>query len=574
MMRMCFVAGLLLAFLLLPYQSLHAEVQPSAQPDKGTVIADENLITLKAPFTDKRFSAFPLAVVNDHPITLAAFRKALSSSGEKTTLTGKEMAAQLDRMITLELILEEARSMGIDELKDVQMQVESYSRDVLLEVFQAGKIKDVKVDEAEVEKRYQDMVREYLTESALFDKEDDARKMITGLAEGKSFGELADAASKDGLAKIDRSNTYLKESSMIIPIRKAVAEMKAGAVSPLITIDTDKGQRFVVLRLIDIRYPEDDAIREQARQSVLKKRQMEAIEKYNTEVYNKYLTIDYKLLDKIDFEAKKPGFEKMLQDKRVLVKIKGDKPVTVGDLAEALKWRFFHGPEDAAERKRLNKQKFPVLRDIIGKRLFKFLALKEGVDKSAEYQEKVADYKESLVIGKFIEKVVAPEIKADEQTLKDYYTQHIADFSYPEMVKMESLAFASKGDAEAVLDSLNKGTDFTWSKQNAEGIVDAKTKGVLTFSGNLIMTSQMSEDVKKAIAGAHAGDYRLYAGPGGYYYVLSVVEVVPATAKPYEEVRAELAEKVARELVGEGITNWGKKLREVYPVTIYARFDD
>jgi len=361
---------------------------------------------------------------------------------------------------------------------------------------------------------------------------------------------------------------------MIIPIRKAVAEMKAGAVSPLITIDTDKGQRFVVLRLIDIRYPEDDAARKQARQSVLKKRQMEAIEKYNTEVYNKYLTIDYKLLDKIDFEAKKPGFEKMLQDKRVLVKIKGDKPVTVGDLAEALKWRFFHGPEDAAERKRLNKQKFPVLRDVIGKRLFKFLALKEGVDKSAEYQEKVADYKESLVIGKFIEKVVAPEIKADEQTLKDYYTQHIADFSYPEMVKMESLAFASKGDAEAVLDSLNKGTDFTWSKQNAEGIVDAKTKGVLTFGGNLIMTSQMSEDVKKAISGAHAGDYRLYAGPGGYYYVLSVVEVVPATAKPYEEVRAELAEKVARELVGEGITNWGKKLREVYPVTIYARFDD
>lgn len=605
MNRKFFLAGLLLALSLLPYSALCAEGQQSnpqkegmAVPDKnlitlkvplnderfsgcpvlpkeGTAVPDKNPVTLKVPFNDKRFSACPVAYVNDKPITIADFRNALSSSdGEADTLRGKDIAAQLDRMITLELILQEARSMGLDEIKELQMQVNGYSRDILLELFQQGKVKDVKADEKEVEKVYQGLVREYLTESAFFEKEDDARKMIAGLAEGKDFGELADQASQNGIAKIDRSNTYLKESGMVPEVKKAIAEMKPGTVSPLITVDTDKGKGFIVVRLIEIRYPEDKAAREKAGQIVLKQQQTAALEKYNTYLYKKYLKIDYVLLDKIDFEAKKPGFEKLLKDKRALVRIKGDKPVTVGDLADELKWRFFHGTEEAIINKRVNKMKYVALRGLIAKRLFRFVALKEGVDKSAEYKQKVKAYEESLIIGKFIEKVVAAEIKANEQTIKDYYEKHIGDFSYPEMVRLESLAFNKKGDAERVLESLNKGADFAWVKQNADGLVDATAKDVLTFGGAPIMTSQLSEDVKKAVAGAKAGDFRLYAGPGGYFYVLSLEEVIPPTAKAYEEVRNQVAERVSRELVMKGIEDWGKKLREAYPVKIYLSFEN
>jgi hypothetical protein len=41
----------------------------------------------------------------------------------------------------------------------------------------------------------------------------------------------------------------------------------------------------------------------------------------------------------------------------------------------------------------------------------------------------------------------------------------------------------------------------------------------------------------KAVAGAHAGDYRLYEGAEGRFYVLLVEDIIPARPQPYEEVR-------------------------------------
>ena len=67
------------------------------------------------------------------------------------------------------------------------------------------------------------------------------------------------------------------------------------------------------------------------------------------------------MLDSLDFEAESPGFEALLKDKRVLAEVKGETPVTVADMAESLKFQFFHGTTMAAERKKLNVKKEQIL---------------------------------------------------------------------------------------------------------------------------------------------------------------------------------------------------------------------
>ena len=62
-------------------------------------------------------------------------------------------------------------------------------------------------------------------------------------------------------------------------------------------------------------------------------------------------------------------FEKLLADDRTLAKVKGEKPVTVADLSNALEKKFFHGAERAAQEKKINRRKDQTLEEILNKRV-------------------------------------------------------------------------------------------------------------------------------------------------------------------------------------------------------------
>ena len=62
-----------------------------------------------------------------------------------------------------------------------------------------------------------------------------------------------------------------------------------------------------------------------------------------------------------------PGFAALIEDRRPLVRIAGEDPVTVADLAQALQKKFFHGVDRAAEGGRINARKHATLEDQIGR---------------------------------------------------------------------------------------------------------------------------------------------------------------------------------------------------------------
>jgi len=71
----------------------------------------------------------------------------------------------------------------------------------------------------------------------------------------------------------------------------------------------------------------------------------------------------------------------------------------------------------------------------------------------------------------FLTKVVFPDVKVTEEDLKAYYEGHKNEYQFPEMMKMTSLAFGKKSDAESALAKLKKGADLAWVRSNAEGLV-------------------------------------------------------------------------------------------------------
>jgi parvulin-like peptidyl-prolyl isomerase len=526
-------------------------------------VSDKDLPIMKGKKT--------IATVNNEPITLDEFNRELATIhrgiGGDQKAGKEEISGLLKRLINTRLIIEEARRMGLDELKELRERVDVFARQTLRDELIDRHVKDIKPDEKEVEKAYREYVKEFKIKSILLEKEEDAKQMEGFLKAGRDFDETLKTFLLDKKGKGGEEGGYLKSKELLPEIAEAVSKMKIGSTSSVVKIKTG----FVIFKIEDVRFPEDPKVKEQVRMELLRQKQKEAFAKYENALKAKSVKVNDPLLKSIDFESKEQGFEKLLKDKRAVAEIKGEKPITVGEFAEYMKQQLYHGVERAVESKRLNKRKDQILEEMLERRVLRKEALRLGIDKTEDYKNKVKEYENSLIFGAFVQKAVVPDVKLNEEELKAYYDQHMKEYSYPEMMKIKSLAFSKREDAEKVIVNLRQGTDFQWLGANAEGQVDKNTKGVLNFEGNLLTTKNLPENVQKAVSGAKSGDFRLLANPENYFYVLSIQEVIPPRPQPYPEVREQIAKKIYNEKIIKAVEEYADKLRAVSEVKIYLK---
>jgi len=512
-----------------------------------------------------------VASVNGEPITLDELTREIAGvkkeSAPATKVDRQAELGVLQRLINTRLVVQEARNIGLDKLAENKMMVDAFAREALREELAEKVMAGAKVDEKEVDKIYKDAVREWKINAVLCDKEDDANRFEAELKTGKSFAELAKAFKADGRAKQIEEGVYLKPTDMDRQLARAVSGLTVGSTSPVVRSTSG----FAVLRLEDVRYGENPEEKEKARQAVLERSKREKLKAYNESLKKKFVTVKQDILDGVDYEAPSPGFDALLKDTRVIVEVKGDRPVTVGELTEQLRYQFFHGLDRAVERKRLNARKGVTLEGIIHRRLFRREALRQGLDKTESYRGKLRDYEAGLLFEAFIRKVIQPDIKLTEAEVKAYYDAHAKEYSAPEMMRIRSLAFRRRGDAESVIEKLKEGAELQWLAAHAEGQVEGNARGVWSFDGKPVMTQELPEGMQKALAGARAGDIRLSASRDGYFYALAIQDVIPSKPQPYEEARHALAQRVLNEKLKRAIEEYAGKLQSASDVKVYLK---
>ena len=502
-----------------------------------------------------------VATVTGEPITLEELNRDLAFA------SGASQSEVLGRLINVNLVVQEGKRIGLDELPEIKNMIDAFSKVTLREELMERRVKDIKADQKEIEKLYREGIKEWKVSSVLLEKEDDAKKMAEEIMTGKNFDGLSKQYVAAGKAKEGERGEWLKVKNISPQIVNAISKIKAGSISPIIPIKSG----FVILRLEDIRYTEDPEAMKQAREEALKRKKVQVLKDYSNALIKKYATVNQDVLKSIDYESKAPGFEALLKDKRAVAKITGEDPITVAELTRHLKMQFFHGIERAIESKKLNSKKVPALDEMIYKRVFRKEALRLGLDKTEGYENRVKEYENSVLFGAFVNKVIVPDIKMKEEEMKAYYGEHVKEYTMPEMIRINGLVFAKREDEESAIEKLRKGTEFQWLAENAEGQVDKDTKGLLTFDGKLVATKDLPEGVQKAIHGARAGDFRLYESSNGYFYVLAVQDVIPAKPQPYEEAREAVAKRLFDEKVKKAVEDYADKLRAVSEVRIYLK---
>ena len=514
-----------------------------------------------------------VASVNSEPITLEELYRQIGVVHQGVTDSEDQLkipdpTALLDRVINAKLILQEARSIGLDELPEVAGRMERMRLGMLRNALikeQVGEITEA--DTEAVERRYRDAVREWNLDSLLFEMEEDAYAFVETLEAGSDFETQATEVVDAGKATGGTGGRYLKPAELLPEVARVAAILQADEVSVPIRVP----EGFAIVKLYSVRYPEDPAARLQAEQDALQESKRSWLEQYVADLRKKYTEVDREMLESLDYESEKPGFEKLRADQRVVAKVNGTEPVTVADLTEAIQKKFYHGVEGAIERKRINLDLSAILDRLLMERLTLREAKRLKIEETERFQNARRDLEDSLLFGVFLTRVINPDIRVDEEDLKEYYDQHIEDFSFPSMMRIDGLAFGHREDAKAALDKLRRGADLKWMRANAPRQATRETdEDLQEFRGRMLITSGLSEEVRKAVAGAVAGDFRFYAAAGGPFYVLAVREVIDAKPKPFTAVRGQIVTKVTGLKRQALVEDWSTKLRAASEIEIFA----
>ena len=105
----------------------------------------------------------------------------------------------------------------------VRKAVDSHSKDTLSFLLFKEQVRDVTPDEGEVERFYQEIVKEWKITSVMFEKEDAAKQFKQTLEGDKDFDEAAKEAMGEGLAKEVDWGNYLKNRELTRPIARLVS---------------------------------------------------------------------------------------------------------------------------------------------------------------------------------------------------------------------------------------------------------------------------------------------------------------------------------------------------------------
>ena len=513
-----------------------------------------------------------LATVNGDPVTLDELVEQLGMIHQNvlepaTKVRHQEPYDLLDRLINIKLLLQEARNIGLDDDPGFKRAMATYKREAMVMILLQQQAESVKVpDPAAVRALYESRTREAKITSYLVEKEEDAKALAASLKAGASLETVARPLVASGKARAGEQGVWLEVGEMLPQVRTAVESLRAGGVSAPIPVTGG----FAFLRVDETRVKDDPAARREAERQTLEHQRSNAVKDYTVSLVKRGAKIDEKLLGRLDFEGAK-GFEPYLSDTRPLARIEGDAPVTVKEFTEAMLKKYYHGAEKAIAQKKVNVRKPDVLNELVSRRVLYKEAKRQRIEQTPRFKVTCREYEEGVLFGAFVERAIDPDIKVGDAELKAYLQLHIKEYTSPEMMRLDGIAFSKRKSAEDALAKLRKGDDFGWVRANMPGqIPQGSSETLLQFDPHPVVTSSLPPDLRKALAGASDGDYRLSGTGDGPWYVVLVRDIVPAKPQTLEEVRATIAKKAFEEKREEGVREWAKKLRSAYPVKTYV----
>ncbi len=203
---------------------------------------------------------------------------------------------------------------------------------------------------------------------------------------------------------------------------------------------------------------------------------------------------------------------------------------------------------------------------MVVKRLLLREAKKEDIDKDKQFQDRLSDIREQLLIESLLKKKVNIADKIPDDEVKKYYEAHKEEFKKEAEIHTRQILVKTEGEAKEIQTRLAKGEDFAELAKKYSIDPSAKqTGGDIGFhpKGTLIPEYEQVA-FKMTKEGQVSAPVKTQLG----YHIIKLEGVKPAQYMPLEQVKDFAKQKMAQEKQTETIEKYIEELKKTSKVTV------
>jgi len=163
-------------------------------------------------------------------------------------------------------------------------------------------------------------------------------------------------------------------------------------------------------------------------------------------------------------------------------------------------------------------------------------AAKDGVDKSKDVEEKLAELKKRIIVDTYLKKKVESESKISDEELKKFYEQNMEKFKSGEQIRASHILVKSEPEAQAILDQLKKGANFEELAKTKSADASAAKGGDLGWFGKGNMVPAFEKAAFSLKEGQLSGIVKSDFG----FHIIKLTGIRAAGTRAFDEVKEQI----------------------------------
>lgn len=482
----------------------------------------------------------------------------------------------LDSMVDMELMLLEARKQGIDQDSEFLAKWEHERQQKLIREILRREVKEKSAfSSEELRRRFEQSKWNRMLKLARIqvETEEDARKVVEELEQGKGFGEVAklrstdrETASQGGLLGPLYGRGNVEEQGMSVEVAEEVFELAVGKISRPFEI----GGGYEVFQIVAESPPPASYSLIHAQVQITKAawaRREELMEELATQFE---VELDQEGI--VFLLARAPSSDADTLDlaepdqEVVLCRFDGGQ-LTLKDFVDTYqRVRRFRSVrfDSSGITEFIHRELLPIT-------LLSKAALQQGIDQDSSVVAWLEAKKKTMLLETLKEREVDQQINLSDEAVRSYYESHLHLFKKPEQITVQEILCTTQEEAKEVLERILNGEDMERlaerysirsGVERTKGLIHMHAYGQANYGG-------LYDEAMKAEVGELKGPVQLEEG----YTVFKVMEKAGLKPDPFEKASSRARYWLAKEKEEELITALLHSLKEKYASKIVL-FED
>lgn len=513
------------------------------------------------PATDDAHTKSPVvATVNGEPIRVEQLERRLGSMharAEASSRSGFDLANLVDRLINDTLLAQEARALEMHLEEPTRGRVERYRDALAVEQLETEEIAAKAAPTgAEVRAAFEKDYRRVTFRAVTVDEKTLAERLLERVKGGEDIARIARELSVDPYAARGGLVDAVPFREIRPEIREPVFARKPGelfgphltdfgwAIFEVVGFEPADGELFERVKpgLTErLRFEKGQSLRENLAREVLE----------NHEVVVKDAVVESVSPERGPDGRLKP---RVANGDAVAVLIDGKPAILAGEYAQALmaRWGSVRSEEAARAAAPI------ILRKLLDRHLLLAEARKRGFTTRPEILDAAYDYETELLVQRYLEEIVAPEVRFERDDMLAYYEQNKSSFRKPPRLHLGQITVPTEDEAHEVARQLRSGTDLAWLAKQRSTDRFADKGG----DRGWYVPSPASSDFDRELLQADVGSVMKPIGSGGNWRVIKVTAREERGIYSFDEVSGNVRERVFSETFSEALDRLFATLRE------------